>query len=337
MTVLPDKMTGTPNLTSGLQRALEQTRLEGALFLRAEFTESWAYESPESGLEEALHPGAERLLLFHLVADGRCWVALPGREAVWAEAGDVIVLPYGAQHQVGGETPAECIPIVQLLEPPPWREFPAITYGGGGERCEIICGYLHSVDPLFDPQLRAFPELFTVRLPEGPAAGWVDASIRYVAEAMKSGHAPANPLARRLPELLLIEVLGQHLATAPAADTGWVAAFRDPVLAPVMAIMHNEPERDWSVGELASAAAVSRSLLDQRFRDVLGRSPIRYLTEWRLHLANNLVMTTDLTVAAIAHRVGYQSEEAFSRAFKRAYGVAPSGRRGSIELRGEGR
>ncbi len=328
MTAMPEEMTRTPDsAVSGLQAALEQTRLEGAIFLRAEFTENWAYESPETGLEEALHPGAARLLLFHLVSAGRCWVALADGERLWAEAGDVIVLPYGAQHQVGGEAPAQCIPITDLLAAPPWNEFPVINYGGGGERTEIICGYLHSLDPLFDPELKAFPEMFVVRLPDGPGGPWVESSIRYVAEATRTGSAPASPLARRLPELLLIEVLGQHLATAPAVNTGWVAAFRDPVLAPAMALMHASPERDWSVADLASACAVSRSMLDQRFRDVLGRSPIRYLTEWRLHLASNLLSNADLTVAAIAHRVGYQSEEAFSRAFKRAYGVAPSLRR----------
>jgi AraC-like DNA-binding protein len=133
-----------------------------------------------------------------------------------------------------------------------------------------------------------------------------------------------NRITTRLPELVLIEVLRLHLATAPAADSGWLAALGDPVLAPAIALLHGSPDRKWTVAELASGAAVSRSLLDERFRQVLGRSPIRYLTEWPMHLAEELLDTTEIGVAVVARRVGYDSEEAFSRAFKRAHGLSPS-------------
>ena len=115
-----------------------------------------------------------------------------------------------------------------------------------------------------------------------------------------------------------------HLATAPTAYGGWLAALRDPVLAPALSLLHRSPERSWTVAELASEVAVSRSLLDGRFRQLLGRSPIRYLTEWRMHMAEDLLASADITVYDIAHRVGYVSEEAFSRAFKRERGMSPS-------------
>ena len=123
---------------------------------------------------------------------------------------------------------------------------------------------------------------------------------------------------------MLAEVLRIHVASAPAADRGWLAALRDPVLAPALAELHRSPDRKWTVAELAAAANVSRSSLDERFRQLLGRSPIRYLTDWRLHVAKELLATTDLSVFAVARRVGYDAEEAFSRAFKRAYGMAPA-------------
>jgi AraC-like DNA-binding protein len=123
---------------------------------------------------------------------------------------------------------------------------------------------------------------------------------------------------------LVIEMLRLHLASAPATDHGWIAALRDPVLAPALAQLHAAPERRWTVADLASRAAASRSLLDQRFRQVLGRSPIRYLTEWRMHIARQLLASTDLGVGQVARRVGYDSEEAFSRAFKRRYATPPS-------------
>jgi AraC-like DNA-binding protein len=124
--------------------------------------------------------------------------------------------------------------------------------------------------------------------------------------------------------MLLIEVLRLHLATAPASERGWLAALRDPVLTPAMRAIHSAPERKWTVAHLATEVAISRSLLDSRFRQVLGLSPIRYLNEWRMRVAQDLLATTEVTVAAIARRVGYDSEEAFSRAFKRARGQAPS-------------
>jgi transcriptional regulator GlxA family with amidase domain len=133
--------------------------------------------------------------------------------------------------------------------------------------------------------------------------------------------------------MLLVEVLRQHLATAPAADRGWLAALHDPVLQPALAALHAAPEQKWTVTELARAAAVSRSGLDERFRQVLGRSPIRYLTEWRMHLADDLLTSTDLGVAAIARRVGYDAEEAFSRAFKRHRGAPPAQWRSQHHLR----
>jgi AraC-like DNA-binding protein len=305
-----------------LEEALEQLRLDGAIFFRSELTEAFAFESTPCAIAGALHPGATRLILFHIVARGSCWVAAADGERHWAAEGDVIVLPYGDEHTIGGEAPADVVPILALLDPPPWATVPYLRHGGGGERTDLVCGYLHSEDPLFDPAMRVFPPAFVVRLPAA-AAEWVQASIQF---ALEGAHAGARPslITTRLPELVLIEVLDAHLAMAPAADQGLIAALRDPVLAPALALLHGSPARRWTVADLASGAAVSRSLLDERFRQVLGRSPIRYLTEWRMHLADELLATTDTGVVAIAHRVGYESEEAFSRAFKRARGLSPS-------------
>jgi AraC-like DNA-binding protein len=187
-----------------------------------------------------------------------------------------------------------------------------------------VCGYLYSEDPLFDPALRALPPAFVVRLPDGAAPRWVEASITYALEQSVPSNASGNAVSTRLPELVLVEVLRAHLASAPAADHGWLAALRDPVLAPALSVLHGDPARKWTVADLAARATVSRSVLDDRFRQVLGRSPIRYLTEWRMHLAAEQLATSELGVAAIARRVGYDSEEAFSRAFKREHGLSPS-------------
>jgi AraC-like DNA-binding protein len=308
--------------TTTLDAAFDRLRLEGAIFLRGEYSEAWAYESPTGEMMAGLlRPGRERLLYFHIIASGRCWVALEGGDKHWADAGDVVVLPYGHQHRMGGSTEAECVSVLELMSPPPWTEMPVVRHGAGGNRTDVICGYLDVEDPLFDPALAALPPIFVVR-PEGAAKPWVESSLRYVLEATEGGDD--SQILTTLPGIVLAEVLRLHVASAPASDTGWLAALRDPVLAPALAELHRAPERKWTVADLAAEAAVSRSLLDERFRQLLGRSPIRYLTDWRLHVAKEMLATTDLGVSAIARRVGYDADEAFSRAFKRAYGVAPA-------------
>jgi AraC-like DNA-binding protein len=329
-----DRMTGTP-LPSAFEAALLRLRLEGAIFLRAEYSAPWSYVSM-TGPETAaiLRPGTDRVVLFHVVAGGTCWVEGPDGVRHWASAGDVIVLPYGDQHRMGGVGDARSVPLASIMVPPPWEELPVIRHGENGERTDVVCGFLHSDDPLFDPALGVFPQVFVVRPQDATTAQWVRANVEYA--LTQAGTSPLGPDAvpTRLPELLLVEVLRHHLATAPALDHGWLAALRDPVLRPALSALHADPQLKWTVAELARLAAMSRSAFDERFRHELGRSPIRYLTEWRMHLARDLLTSTDLSVAAVARRVGYDAEEAFSRAFKRDAGAPPAAWRARHHLRG---
>lgn len=313
---------GVPALV--VNSTLEQLRLEGAIFFRAEFTDEFAFESAPLSFAAALTPRSDRMILFHIVVSGVCWVAVEDGVRHWATEGDVIVMPYGGRYALGGPTPVDVPSRLDLPGPPPWQDIPVVRQGGGGERTDVVCGYLHSEHPLFNPSMNALPPVFVVRLPAGPASTWVQASIAYALEATTPSNHSSAVLATRLPELVLIEVLRAHLSAEPSGDRGWLVALRDPVLAPALALIHAHPEHRWSVGELATRAAVSRSVLDDRFRLVLGRPPIRYLTQWRMHVAETQLGTTDLTVYDIARRVGYQSEEAFSRAFKRERGQSPT-------------
>lgn len=330
MIAAPNKLTDPPNFITPsespglLAEVLATIRLSGAIFLRAEYTTPWAYESPPPDvLTNILQPDAKRLILFHIVAEGRCWIGLERGEQLKAEQGEVIVLPYGEQHVMGSAQHVPSVPIGSLLPDPPWTEFPVIRYGGGGPRASVVCGYLTCDDPIFDPVVSALPPLFSVRPPAGPAADWVAASIKYALNVSR-GHSSGGSMALRLPELLFLEVLRLYVESGPPGLSRWLAALHDPVVGGALVALHAEPARKWTADELAWQTACSRSSLNARFARLLGRAPMQYLSDWRIQIAAGLLRDTSLTVSEVAVEVGYESEEAFSRAFKRAMGRPPA-------------
>ncbi|MBV9172394.1 MAG: AraC family transcriptional regulator [Chloroflexi bacterium] len=303
---------------------LSRIHLAGAIFLRAEYTAPWACESPSANeLMELLRSKARRLVLFHIIAEGSCWIRLRRGDYVEAQQGDVLVLPYADKHAMGVAEHPPPVPISSLLPAPPWQELPVIRHGGGGGRTSVVCGYLECDAPIFEPVVNALPPVFTVRPPTGPAADWVNASIEYALDASGLSSARAS-LALRLPELLFLEVLRLYMQSGPPELTGWLAALHDPIAGRALTELHNEPARAWTLDELARRSACSRSTLNARFTRLVGRAPMQYLAEWRLQLAAELLQKTTLGVAAVAYRVGYESEAAFNRAFKRAIGKPPA-------------
>lgn len=319
--------TGTPELLVEAQsrkalidEALGLVHLSCAAFLCAEFTAPWALAS--LGPQEyaaARCPGAERLVLFHIVLEGRCKVRLESGEEALLGAGEAVVLPYGDRHVMGDPGDAAPVPVAQLLPPPPWTTMPVMRHGGGGPATRILCGYLHCEDLLFHPLLRALPPLIHVQPTTATAAEWLRASASYaLAEAAKGGSGA------RLPELLLVDCLRQYIEGLPIARTGWLAALRDPVVGRALALLHGAPAERWTVARLARRVAVSRSVLGEHFAAVLGTPPMRYLAQWRLQLASHLLRSSGATLAEIASRIGYESEAAFSRAFKRGLGLSPA-------------
>src|SRR5688500_4744615 len=287
--------------TSVLSDAFAHLRVRGAIFLTGLYTEKWAYRSvPVEDLAAMLIPGEDRVILFHVIASGHCWIAIEGGEKHWARAGDVIVLPYGDDHRMGGSVDTTVLAAAGTLVPaPPWDKMPVIEYGEGGDRTQVMCGYMLCDDPLFDPRMRALPAVFVVS-PAGAARKWVKASIEYAMHQTTLVGDDRFEVPPEIPQMLLTEVLKLHLVSAPASEQGFARALRDPVAGPAMALIHESPERKWSVADLAAAVNVSVSLLDERFRGVLGVPPIRYLTGWRMHVAQDLLTSTDLGVASIA-------------------------------------
>jgi AraC-like DNA-binding protein len=319
MTTLPHRLTATPPVQRLLEDVLGSIRLSGSLIVRAEMTAPWAYDSPGAAqLREMLGVGARTLLLFHMIPQGRCWVALDDGSRVELEGGDVVMLPYADHHAVGSPGCEALVPIGGIMPPQPWEGLPVIRYGGGGEPTGIVCGYLACDELLFNPLFRVLPRLFRVRPPEGPSAEWMKASMAYAL----TGAAPQA--ATRLFEVIFVEMMRLHVEAMPPGQSGWLAALRDPVLARALACLHAEPARDWTVEGLAREAATSRTVLAERFRELLGRSPMRYLAEWRLQLAANMLRGSDLPVGEVAGRVGYEAEAAFNRAFRRLLGEPPA-------------
>ncbi|CAM5765036.1 AraC family transcriptional regulator [Labrys miyagiensis] len=325
----PSPLIETPDVAVATQRVdllsdiLAHIRLSGAVFLRGEYSAPWALASPEHpDLVALLAPGTARLILFHIIREGRAWISAGGFR-IEAEAGDIVVLPHAHQHAMGSQDALDPVPIATLLPPPPWKGIPTCRVEGGGEMARIVCGYLQCGDLLFNSFMRRLPPVFRVRPPKGVTADWIDACVNYALEERTQSRQGSAMMLSRLPELLLMEVLRLHCEQDPSGR-GWLAATGDAVIGRALALLHSEPSRKWTVEALARSAATSRSVLDARFREMLGQAPIRYLAEWRMQLAADLLRSTDMKMAAIAEEVGYGSEEAFSRAFQRHLGRSPA-------------
>jgi AraC family transcriptional regulator, alkane utilization regulator len=336
MALLPS--TGTPHFMPGtpvrdalhagtelLSDVLGRVRLASAVFLRGEFSAPWAFASTdEATLRAIVQPQARRLVLFHAAVEGRFHVELPSGENALVDAGDIVVLPYCDLHVMASPRGTPPVPVATLVPPPPWRDIPVLRHGGGGAPTRILCGYLHCADLLFNPLLRALPRLIHVRPGSEPAAHWRQTTLHYAAEQARLAHASDQGLLARLPELVLVDCLRQYAQELPVGQSGWLGALRDPVLSRALVLLHARPAEPWTIDLLAQRVATSRSVLADRFAQVLGVSPMRYVAQWRMQLAANLLRDEPhLGLAAIAERVGYESEAAFSRAFKRHLGVAP--------------
>lgn len=332
----PNLMPETPNrATAGgdgadsadlLADVLQRIHLTSAIFLRGEFQAPWAFTSVDGPTAcQLLRPGARNLVLFHVAIEGSFGIALETGEQALAHAGDAVVMPYGDVHTMGFPEGTPPVPIARLLPMPPWKQMPVVRHGGGGLPTRILCGYLDCDELLFNPLLRALPRLIHVRPSSRQAAQWREASLRYVVEQGDQAGAAAGEFLARLPELVLVDCLRQYIQELPAGQSGWLGALKDPVLGRALMHLHARPAHPWTVAALAERSAVSRSVLADRFAQSLGVSPMRYLAQWRMQLAANLLRDhPQLGLAEVADRVGYDSEAAFSRAFKRHLGTSPS-------------
>lgn len=307
-----------------LSETLRVVRLVGAIFIHARFTAPWCYRSPRAdSAAPLLEPGAERVVIFHLITQGECYVELEGQPPMLLNAGDVVLFPHGDSHLMTsklGLEPARGTRLDKVLS----RRPRYLAYGGGGATTRLVCGYLACDARLAQMLLAGLPPIVRVNVRGSNAGVWLEASVRYALEEARSPRPGGEGVLAKLSEVLFIEVLRLYMNEKGAGHTGWLAGVGDRIVGAALNSLHKRPAHAWTLEELARAAGTSRSVLAERFQELVGSSPMQYLTQWRMLLAANLLSRSNAPLARIAEDVGYKTDTAFSRAFRREFGAPPA-------------
>jgi AraC-like DNA-binding protein len=303
---------------------LSGVKLNGAIFFTAEFSAPWGFSAPESKETAAfLAPGAEHLVPYHLVIEGRAVVQVAG-ESLELEPGDVVIFPHGAAHQMtSGKGTAPPFPNYGIYGKIQARDLSPLRAGGGGDVTRFACGYM-TCDPYQSrPILNGLPQVFKVNLRADRAGHWLENSILHLVEEAASGRVGSEAMLAKLSEAMFVETLRRYVAGLPEQEMGWLAGARDPIVGKSLGVLHSRIAQAWTIADLADEVGISRSALVERFTKYLSEPPMTYLTRWRLQLAARSLEKTSRGVAEIAAGVGYESEAAFNRAFKREFGQPP--------------
>ena len=307
-----------------LSEVLKIIKLRGALFFNAEFSAPWGVaSSPSSQVAPLLCPGAGHVIIYHYLIDGRAYAQLPDRSRRDLGPGDVVIFPHGDAHVLGNGL---CKPADSL------RTFAknlsnglkVARYCSGGELTKFVCGYMACDPSLSDVVLAGLPSMFVVNIANDSEGQWLANSIQFsVCKAGGPGTGSDVVLAK-LSEVLFVETLRRFIQDLPDQQKGWLAGARDPVIGEALALLHKSPAHPWTIANLARHVGVSRTRFAERFRHFLGEPPMAYLARWRLKLAAETLVSSDANVAEVAAEVGYASEAAFNRVFKREFGCPPA-------------
>lgn len=306
-----------------LSDVLRSVRLTGGLFLAAHFTAPWCVGVKVGPYDCIPFFGkSAQLIDYHVVIEGNLLLALPGEQPVNVRAGEIIMFPSNSPHTLASGTGIAPVDANELIQPGPGGELPRISHGGGGTSTRIFCGFLASQD-LYNPLIASLPRMLKIGIREGTEREWIESSLRYAAGKLAEGTLATSSIMTRLSETLLIEAVRQYLAVPTARRSGWLNGLTDPRIGRSLALIHQDISAPWSADALAREVAMSRSAFVERFTALVGLPPIRYLTLHRLQTAKLNLCETGVSIAQLAYSVGYQSEEAFSRAFKREFGTPP--------------
>lgn len=307
-----------------LSDVLRAVRLTGAVFFEIAASEPWVVETPPGrSIVRSIFPDAEHLISYHVITRGTCWAGPIGEAPMPLATGDVIVFPHGDAHVLSSAPGMRDTPDLALYRPPTQGQLPFTVSMGAApnDQTQIVCGFLGCDARPFNPLLDALPR--TMRASERTGGG-LSAFIQLAVAESKERRLGGEVVLGRLSELMFVDVVRGYLQTLPADGTGWLAGLRDRFVGRALNAMHQDPARDWTLESLAHEAGASRSVLAERFTELVGQPAMQYLTNWRMQLAANQLASGTDGIAAVADRVGYESEAAFSRAFKKAVGAPPS-------------
>ena len=315
---------------------LRAVRLTGSVFFRGSFTSPFGIISPKRWDEHTPLARLRHISVFHLIVNGRCTFELADGTRREISAGDIILLPFTDEHRFFNGSPAHMAYAPDLVQPGPIEGMLTLNYGGGGDETRLVCGYLESSEFLFTPVFRTLPQMLIER-PGNEKVGALMASMVHEVVTLVEAATPGTQMMLgRMMELLFVEVLRRHVSRLPTGSKGWFAALNDPIVARALQLVHADPARKWTADDLAREAGSSRTVLAERFNALLGRPPIDYVTSWRIQLASDRLRGGNESIAGIAADVGYESEAAFNRAFKRVTGLTPGRwRNGADSLRSD--
>jgi AraC-like DNA-binding protein len=311
-------------MTDALSDVLRSIRLRGGVFLDARFTAPWAvssYLTAEDCLPILASPA--HLIGYHFLIEGRMLVSVAGEPAVEVRAGEIVLIPRNDTHVLASEPGLAPVDGHGLVQPAADGGLARVDYGGGGESVRMVCGFLGCED-VYNPLIASLPRLLTIDMQEATSRDLIEASLRFAAGELVEGRLAASGVLSRLSELLLVEAVRRYADGIGEQQSGWLNGLRDPSVGRALALMHQNIAAPWTAETLAKEVALSRSAFTDRFTTLVGIPPIRYLTSWRMETAKLQLRETAKSIAQVAYTVGYESEEAFSRAFKREVGVSPA-------------
>lgn len=329
LTERPGFLTQTPNsmTLSGmdvLSEVLKSVKLSGALFFNGEFSAPWCFSSSPSAAKEHFLSGRGHLVIFHFLTEGRAYARLPGGRKEELTAGDIVIIPHGDAHLLGNGSPEKPVDSFRTFAKHVAKGLKVVRFGGGGETTKFVCGYLSCEQRLSEVFLAGLPRVLVVHVAKEASGQWLEHSIRFSVDAVNNSPAGGRLMLAKLSELLFVETLRRYISALPPGQTGWLAGARDPVVGNALALLHKEPAHPWTISSLARCVGQSRTRLAERFRHFLGVPPMAYLMQWRLKLGAEILLSTEDSVAEVAAVVGYGSEAAFNRAFKRGFACPPA-------------
>lgn len=314
---------GPPAGPDLLSEMLKAVRLTGSVFLNACFSAPFGVVAPRYYDPSAPMAHLRHISIFHFVVTGNCTFEAANGERREVTAGDLLFLPFAGHHKIWKGEPPVMAEAGHIVQPGRIEGMWTVNYGGGGDELRMVCGFLESSEFLFAPVFRTLPALIVEKMSDDKVGALIASTVREIDLHVEAAAPGSQAMLGRLMELLFVELLRRHVARLPPGSKGWFAALNDPIVGRTLQLLHADPARHWTVGQIADKVGSSRTIVAERFNALLGRPPIEYVTSWRIQLAGERLRFGHESLASIAAGVGYQSEAAFSRAFKRVTGITP--------------